>query len=225
MDIDELTYQVLAPTKVTTLIRRMQPLRVDWPMALPVRMCLVLYVGGTNVLKNRQFRFFNVEEVTLKRDHSKCPFDEGRSCAEDETLVKDRPTSFSVTTESVIIRSVFADTETQACMWLGRICGSILFRERACYVLHKNGVLKKKDSKTPSDKNSTKLAKRTTQPTRSRSKHEDANPRFLLGGLPRRSHSLVVSNLQHTDNTLGCACPLFGSSFFEILGCARRSRA
>merc|ERR1712136_574448 len=42
MEIGELTYQVLAPTKVTTLIRRMQPLRVDWPMALPVRSMLLV---------------------------------------------------------------------------------------------------------------------------------------------------------------------------------------
>ena len=67
MDIDELTYQVLAPTKVTTLIRRMQPLRVDWPMALPVRMCSMPSVvcWWETRLEEPTVKVFNVEEVSL----------------------------------------------------------------------------------------------------------------------------------------------------------------
>lgn len=41
MEIDELTYHVLVPTKVATLIRRMEPMDVNWPMELPLRSLLM----------------------------------------------------------------------------------------------------------------------------------------------------------------------------------------
>uniref|UniRef100_A0A7S1AD67 H(+)-exporting diphosphatase n=1 Tax=Noctiluca scintillans TaxID=2966 RepID=A0A7S1AD67_NOCSC len=41
MEIDELTYNVLVPTKVATLIRRMEPMDVNWPMELPLRSLLM----------------------------------------------------------------------------------------------------------------------------------------------------------------------------------------
>jgi len=41
MEIDELTYSVLVPTKVATLIQRLQPISVGWSMRLPVRTMLL----------------------------------------------------------------------------------------------------------------------------------------------------------------------------------------
>ena len=41
MDIDELTYRVLVPTKLDTLIRRVSPNSVDWSVSLPTRSVLL----------------------------------------------------------------------------------------------------------------------------------------------------------------------------------------
>jgi len=37
MDIDEVIYKVLVPTKLDTLIRRLDPISIDWSMEIPVR--------------------------------------------------------------------------------------------------------------------------------------------------------------------------------------------
>jgi len=41
MQIDELTYRVLVPTKLDTLIKRLNPNAVDWSMSLPKRSVLL----------------------------------------------------------------------------------------------------------------------------------------------------------------------------------------
>uniref|UniRef100_A0A7S1AT40 Uncharacterized protein n=1 Tax=Noctiluca scintillans TaxID=2966 RepID=A0A7S1AT40_NOCSC len=42
MELDELTYQVLVPTKISSLIRLMEPFQTKWPRLVPVRSLVLL---------------------------------------------------------------------------------------------------------------------------------------------------------------------------------------
>ena len=58
MDIDELTYHVLVPAKVRTMITTMNPLKTKWTMNVPVRSLVLSHHGdfGADVNKSRSPR-------------------------------------------------------------------------------------------------------------------------------------------------------------------------
>lgn len=70
MDIDELTYRVLVPTKLDTLICRLEPIYVEWNMDLPVRsmlMCApifgIIVIAMTTILQPHADSVFMVQNI------------------------------------------------------------------------------------------------------------------------------------------------------------------
>ena len=72
MEIDELTYSVLVPTKVATLIQRLQPISVGWSMRLPVRTvrwCVVFLLSR----RETSFTYVTHEQTWYDGRHSDEP--------------------------------------------------------------------------------------------------------------------------------------------------------
>jgi len=73
MDIDELTYHVLAPPKLCIIMRLLEPLKVTWPLDIPVRTTsLSVPLMVTMVIVSQVFLVPQMEDLILVQD-AICP--------------------------------------------------------------------------------------------------------------------------------------------------------